>query len=689
MLSKIHEVNLVLALFLAAMLLSLVSAQAESADFSGQPSEQPAAPSVGQIQYSEDRESCADYSQLRKPLFGDLHVHTALSFDAVAGRINTMPEDAFDYAMGKPIASFPQNEQGEAIGTAQLNRPLDFLSVTDHSEFLGERALCVNPDSSEYEGEFCTKYREIEFQGTLMLASRLSAQYPDFGDRVDMLCGADDSRCLEAAKGPWQRIQDAAEAAYDRSENCTFTSFVGYEYSGSPGQSNYHRNVIFRNAKVPELPISFFEAPLDSMLWAQLDKHCSEEDNCDYITIPHNTNLSNGKLLTPYVGLEQTEENKINYAKTRLKREPIMEIFQHKGASECINGLSSVLGAVDELCEIEQVRVMGKTTSAKHFHLEGADIVMGEPYQEVTDECEDGEFGRQGMMGGGCVSRNDFVRSALITGLEEQQKIGYNPVKIGIIASTDGHYGTPGDVAEDAWRGAVSGEMTPEQRLKPGHLPSGIKGNPGGLAGVWAVENSRDAIFDAMLRRETFGTSGPRIVPRFFAGWELDSNSCDRPDMVDHGYSKGVPMGGDLPQSSAQNQKPKFLLAAQRDSGGGETPLQKLQIVKGWVDADGKRRYEVHTVAGSSNNNAGVDVLTGERYGEGHNSLCAVFVDEDFDPSIPAYYYLRAVENPSPRWSLLDCLKLDKEARPAVCEEPSRQVIQEMAWSSPIWYTPE
>ncbi len=650
--------------------------------------EQQAALTAHPIKYTEDRTPCADYTPLRRPLFGDLHVHTGLSFDAVAGRINTMPADAYDYAKGKPIASFPQNELGEPIGTAQIDRPLDFLSVTDHAEFLGERELCINPDSSEYGNEFCNKYREIEFRGSKMLASRLSTQFPKTPTRVEMLCGENGERCLSAAKSPWQDIIDAAESAYDRTGACTFTSFIGYEYSGSPGQSNYHRNVIFRNDNVPDFPVSYFEASLDHVLWDKLDQQCGEDEGCDYITIPHNSNLSNGKLLTPYFGLEQTTENKVRYAKTRLKREPLIEIFQHKGASECVNGLASVLGAADELCTFEQVRAIGNSATTRKFHLDGADLVVEEPVTEITDECKEGELGRTGMFAGGCISRNDFIRSALLTGLEEENEIAFNPVKMGIIASTDGHYGTPGDVAEDKWRGAVSGEMTILERLKPGTLPSGIKGNPGGLAGVWAEENSRDGIFEAMERRETFGTSGPRIIPRFFGGWELDSGSCKLPDMIEHGYSHGVPMGGDLPQQPDSGQNPKFILAAQRDNGGLETPLQQLQIIKGWIDADGKRHFEVHTVAGTSDNGAGVDVTTGNRFGEGHDRLCGVFTDENFNPDLPAYYYLRAVENPSPRWSLLDCLQLEEGNRPEICQDPTRQVIQEMAWSSPIWYEP-
>ena len=619
------------------------------------------------------------------PLFGDLHVHTALSFDAVAGRINIMPEDAYEYAQGKPIRFFPPDNQGDRLGTTQIDRPLDFVSVTDHGEFLGERALCTDPESSEYNGEFCTKYRKIEFRGSMMLATVVGQEDPE---RIEMLCGADGQRCLDAISGPWQRIRDAAEAAYDRSDACTFTSFVGYEYSGSPSQSNYHRNVIFRNANVPPQPVSYVEAPLDYMLWAQLDAQCGEANNCDYLTIPHNSNLSNGKLFTPFIGLDGSREEKVRYATTRLQREPIVEIFQHKGASECINGLNSVLGAADELCDIEQVRVPGQEVETRYFHLEGADLVMHDAQSMLTTDCGEGEFGTRGMFAAGCVSRNDFLRSALITGMEVEQEIGVNPVKMGVIASTDGHFGTPGAVQEDNWHGAVSGEVTISERLKPGKLPSGIKGNPGGLAGVWAEENSRDAIFDAMVRRETFGTSGPRIVPRFFGGWDLDAESCGRSDMVEHGYAQGVPMGGDLPALPAPDRRPSFVLAAQRDAGGLETPLQQLQIIKGWIDADGQRRYAVHTVAGSPENGAGVNVSTGKRYGTGHDSLCAVFTDTDFDPEQPAFYYLRAVENPSPRWSLLDCLKLDEADRPAVCEDSSKHVIQEMAWSSPIWFNP-
>jgi hypothetical protein len=291
-------------------------------------------------------------------------------------------------------------------------------------------------------------------------------------------------------------------------------------------------------------------------------------------------------------------------------------------------------------------------------------------------------------MGGGCVSANDFLRSGLLTGLSEQQNTGVNPVKFGVIASSDGHTGTPGSVAEDNWKGYVTDEMSIQKRLERGTLPSGILGNPGGLAGVWAVENSRDAIFEAMQRREVFGTSGTRIVPRFFGSWNFPRNSCESADIISRGYSQGVPMGADLPPMPDKNALPSFIASALRDPSETAALLKKLQIVKGWVNVEGKQHYKVYDVAGDTDNDAGVDTSTGQRFGEGHNSLCAVFTDTEFDPTVPAYYYLRVVENPSPRWSLLDCLRLDAAERPQVCEDTSKHIIHEMAWSSPVWYTP-
>ena len=634
------------------------------------------------VTYTEEREPCATYTEDRLPLFGDLHVHTSFSFDAAAISTGATPMDANRFAKGEAIPFWPI-ENGEPAGRYTIDSPLDFLAVTDHGEFLGERRLCSEPSSPSYDSPFCTAARQSQRQGMLMLGQVITTEDPV---RVAEVCGDDGRLCREFAASPWQKLVEAAEQAYDRTAACSFTSFVGYEYTGTPGTSNYHRNVVFRNGNVPDLPVSYIDAPFDSALWEKLDGACTEEAGCEYLTIPHNSNLSNGRM-APYRRIEPTLANRQAYAETRLRREPIMEIFQHKGSSECINGLGSVFGAPDELCDVEAVRFMGREET-----FVSASWVDGAPQLSrvtaVTEECGD-EVGENGMLGGGCVDETDYLRSALLVGLREEQEIGKNPIKLGVIASTDTHAATPGAVDEADWRGHVSLESTPAERLQPGLLTSGIDGNPGGLAGVWAVENSRDAIFEAMLRREVFGTSGPRIVPRFFAGWEYPENLCERADLPAVGYRNGVPMGGDLTAPPSPEARPVFVASAMRDPSRAAAPLQQLQLIKGWVDADGGLHAEVRTIAGDAESEASVDPTTGKRSGDGHSSLCAVFRDDDFDPKRPTYYYMRAVENPSARWSAYDCQRIPEGQRPAVCTDGTvPDVIHEMAWTSPIWYQP-
>ncbi len=628
---------------------------------------------------TEDRPACLDATPLRQALFGDLHVHTSFSFDAAANSTGATPADAYRFARGETIPFWPIGEDGSPEGSIAIDRPLDFVAVTDHGEFLGERRLCRDPESPRYGSDFCTTFRSDQRVGMQMLGAVITTETPS---RTDELCGEDGSLCREWAMNPWREIIEAAEDAYDRTEACSFTTFVGYEYTGTPGISNYHRNVIFRGAEAPELPVSYIDAPTDSLLWQGLDAVCGEgtaRPGCDYLTIPHNSNLANGRM-APYRGLDGSLEARRAYAEKRLEREPIIEIFQHKGGSECINGLSTVFGEPDELCNVEAVRALGREETVQS-------LLQGE-LTEITEECAEGESGNQGMLGAGCVDRTDFVRSALVVGLGEEMETGLNPVKLGIVASTDTHTATPGAVAEEDWGGAVSVEATPAERLQPGLLTSGIDGNPGGLAGVWAVENSRDAIFEAMKRREVFGTSGPRIRPRFFGGWNYSENLCDRAELLEEAYAGGVPMGGDLPEAGA-GAAPTFLAFAARDPADGAGRLQQLQLVKGWIDADGAGRTRVIPIAGSPDNGASVDPATGERSGPGHDSLCAVHRDEHFDPGEHAYYYLRVVENPSLRWSRHDCRRLAPEERPAVCSDGSYpETIQEMAWTSPIWYRP-
>ncbi len=622
------------------------------------PSE-PAAPADAAASPAAAR--CDDHVATGRPLFGDLHVHTSFSFDAAANTTGATPDDAQRYARGEPIPFWPLDASGAPVGSARIDRPLDFLAVTDHGEFLGERAVCRTPGSPRYDSEICRAYRTDERGGMAMLASAITTETPE---RNPAICGADGALCADHARTPWREIQRSANEA---NAPCEFTSFVAYEYTGTPQTSNYHRNVIFRGSSVPALPVSYVDAPFDSELWARLDEECLGEAGCDYLTIPHNTNLANGRM-APYRNLDPTPESRRAYAATRLRREPIMEIFQHKGGSECVDGLSSVLGPPDELCDVEQVRPLGREKSFATTEQRGNELVVGRTTERIV-ECEPGSVGGGGMLGAGCVDETDFQRSALLVGLREEQATGLNPIKLGIIAATDTHTATPGAVAEDAWGGAVSGESSPVERLQPSLLTAGIDGNPGGLAGVWATENTRDAIFDAMLRREVFGTSGPRIVPRLFAGFDLPADACARSDWASLGIAHGVPMGGDL-ASPPPDGEPRLLAYAAKDPHGRD--LRSLELVKGWVDADGAMHAEVVPVAESEG---------------GAATLCALHTDERFDPGQSAYYYLRVVEVESPRWHTYDCARIPEAERPAVCGDGSHpETIHEMAWTSPIWY---
>lgn len=625
------------------------------------------------IHYTEVREACVDQNPNRNAYFGDVHVHTSYSWDANANGTRTNPDDAYRFAKGEEIDLPPYDASGRATQRLKIDRPLDFVSVTDHSEFLGEISLCTDAKGASYNSKACRTFREEQLvgRGSRFMALPIASWDPQ---RNAGICGKDGEKCRQRGLTQWEEIQKVAEIHYDRSGDCSFTTFVGYEYTGLPNWSSYHRNVLFRNANVPELPVSYIEAPKEHMLWDQLRVKClNDMEGCDVLAIPHNANLSNGHLLNPVYPDLHTLGEHVERAQLRQDMEPLVEIFQHKGNSECFNNISGVLGEPDELCDFEQPRRIGPGR-----------VIKGRAVP-ATEDCGDGT-GAAGILNGGCVSRHDFIRSSLLVGLQEDERLGVNPFKYGVIASTDTHLSIPGAVSEAGWKGHLALEATLEKRLAEGITPSNLKGNAGGLAGIWAVENSRDALFNAMKRRETFGTSGPRIKPRFFGGWSYKAGLCNAPDLVDRAYAGGVPMGGDLPVRSEGAMAPGFVVTAVRDSQSA--PLQKVQVIKGWISEKGEARYKVYDVAGDPDNGARIDMSTGEPVGPGYDSLCAVFVDPDFDTDQPAYYYARVVENPTARWSFAQCVSLPQEQRLAACDNDAPKVIQEMAWTSPIWYNP-
>ncbi len=614
------------------------------------------------------REPCALHVAERQAFFGDLHVHTAVSMDANALGTTTGPDDAYRFARGEAIDVGSGNPGGPR--KVRIDRPLDFAAVTDHAEWMAEVSLCTSPGSASYESEGCQIYRGeknswlARVLGLRGFRARLLGFFGP-GGRRDDVCGEDDARCRAALASVWQANQAATERWYDRTSACRFTTFHGWEYSHSPRSTKVHRNVILRNEIVPELPISSLETTVEMSLRRQLLAQCNDTGSgCEAIAIPHNPNLSNGQLFrVEYADLPP--ERQREEAALRARLEPIVEMMQIKGESECRNGMYQVVGGPDELCDFEKSRDMG---------------------QDLED-CGEGA-GSGAQRGEGCTSRTDYVRYALLEGLREKERIGTNPYPFGFIGSTDTHMSAPGGTSEAQPPNQYA--SSPQALLTVGDAPRTTAfSNPGGLAGVFAEENSRDALFDAMKRRETFATSGPRIVPRFFGGWDLDDGLCGQPDFARAGYDAGVPMGGDLPPPS-HSGPPSFAVSALADPGTEDEPgglLQRIQIVKGWVGEDGQFHQEVHDVAGGVDPAATVDPATCAPQGPGASSLCAVWTDPGFDPERDAIYYARIVENPSCRWSARLCLTLPPAERPDGCTgDRLPKVIQERAWTSPIWY---
>ncbi len=616
-------------------------------------------PDADLVRYTQPREPCADRNPLRNLYWGDLHVHTALSFDAWVFDIRTTPEEAYAFAKGAPLRVPPLDPEGRGTQEVRLARPLDFAAVTDHSEYLAEIAACTDPASPAYGRETCISYRDGDQVSIFAFGSRLTNELPQ---RFEELCG-DAIECPGAVRDVWSRVQDAANTADDPSAACRFTAFVAYEYSAATRISNLHRNVVFRNGTVPDLPVSYFDERTPEGLWARLDEDCVDaETGCEVLAIPHNSNWSNGNL---FALPEGSAEERRAWAERRARLEPLVEVVQHKGDSECANGFAAAIGGADELCDFEKLRGLDR------------------------GDCGEGTGGGA-MAGLGCLSAYDFVRNALKRGLRIWDELGVDPFHLGLMASTDTHSATPGAVAERGWKGHWgNNEDTPERRLARGTVtPGGVLNNPGGLIAVWSVENSRDALFEAMKRREVYGTSGPRMAVRLFAGRGLASDLCDAPDLLERGYAEGVPMGSDLPPGGSA---PTLVVHALQDPDGA--PLQRIQVVKGWIDADGGLAERVVDIAGGPND-AGVDPATCALTGEGHAELCAAWTDPDFDPARPAFYYARVVENPTCRWSTWECVDAPAGERPTACEtigtpDGPPRTIQERAWTSPVWHLPE
>lgn len=601
--------------------------------------------------------------------WGELHLHTSESFDATLFGNTFGVEDAYRFAAGQPLTS----PGGEIM---QLTRPLDFVAITDHAEgfgttthckdlnlSLGERAACwltsrPNPaifsivaknargtsvpgDPSKPAGVYQQTSREPLKPGVFPTCK--------WGEGTA-------ERCYENTSTDWARYVSLADKFYQPGK---LTTLIGYEFSpGMPDQGKHHRNVIFRTNTVPERAISSLDVPNAIELWRGLEANCGA--GCDFLTMPHNPNKAWGLTYSRFTwdGQRYDEAD----WRLRQRREPLAEIFQVKGAQECALGV----GATDEECAFEQ----------------------------VFGPCQPGETT-------GCAFQTGFVRQGLKVGLELDRELGFNPLQVGFIGATDSHNSNPGDVEEWDFPGAVAAVTSSAvRRLNDSGATADYKSRlkfhtSGGLAAVWAPENTREAIFDALARRETYATSGPRMAVRFYAGWGFSDAIMQGPNPFQSLMANGVAMGSvlRLPTNpdAAQQSSPGFFVWATQDPL--DAPLQRLQMVKGWIDDEGKTQEKVVDIACSDDltvdpisgrcpsNGASVDLKTCTfSQGSGATELKKVWHDPDYDSAQSAFYYVRALMNPTCRWSSYDAIRLGRELDPRV---PA--TIRERAWTSPIW----
>ena len=576
----------------------------------------------------------------RQALFGDLHVHTVYSFDAFIMNTRATPDDAYEFARGGVL----RHPGGFDM---QMEEPLDFYAVTDHGFFLGSLRAMTQEGSPLYDHAYADKARDLASEEDSVALFQTMIRLARDAEEALTLVNEDIQR------DAWGAIVDAANRHNDPGK---FTTFIGYEYTSSgPAFENLHRNVIFRGDTAPFLPYTRVDSTNPEDLWAWMDTQRAA--GYESLAMPHNSNGSNGWMfsLLDFDGKPLDSA----YADLRMRNEPLTENSQIKGTSDTHPALSPN----DEWADFEIMNV--RIASTLPSQPEGS-----------------------------------YVREALMNGLEFQAKKGFNPFKFGVVGSSDTHNASYAGDEENYWSKTGILDDTPMERgsiplLEPAEDGSKYLDtyrstwSAGSLAAVWAEENTRDSIYDAFRRKETYSTSGSRIKVRFFAGYDLPS--LDDDNLISAAYQGGVPMGGDL--IAEAGQVPAFLVWAARDPN--KAPLQRLQVIKASV-RDGKAMETVYDVACSDggavdpdthrcpDNGARVNlancVITPD---VGDAELSALWEDPDYDASEYATYYARVLENPVCRWSTWDAIRNGVEPKPDL-----NATIQERAWSSPIWVSP-
>jgi hypothetical protein len=572
----------------------------------------------------------------RNVYFGQTHIHTSWSMDAYTiGNTLTGPAESYEFALGMPI----KHPGGYMV---KLSRPLDFQGVTDHSEYLGMIRLSQDPSSPVSKLPIASQLKATTPEEALkvfkFLVSFIASNKP--------IPGFNDPKLTATV---WSQYVAIADKYYQPGR---FTTFASYEWTSAPGYQNMHRNIFFRDSrKIPQAPFTSFDSNKAEDLWAWMDGQ--RKVGNDALAISHNGNLSNG-LMFPVSTDGKGKPIDAAWAQERLTNEPLTEIHQLKGTSETTPELSPN----DEFADYELMNF-----------LIGVDNSTSNPH-------------------------GSYVREAYENGLMMQATRGYNPYKFGIIAASDSH-NTVASYSQSQYNGGHSFlDATPKARLS-GKVEAGmdvVKLSTSGLAGVWAEQNTRESIFDAMRRKEVYGTSGVRIKVRMFGGWDYRESVFDQRDWVRTGYRDGVPMGGDMKPRTGGGA-PSFIVWAVKDPDDGN--LDRIQIVKGWTK-NGELFEHVYDVAWAGDRKpdprtgkvpairSTVDIKNASYTNTvGAVELKKVWRDPDFDLSLHAFYYVRVLQIPTPRWSTYDAKALG--VAPPKGVSPT---VQERAWTSPIWYTP-
>jgi Protein of unknown function (DUF3604) len=576
----------------------------------------------------------------RTLLWGEQHVHTSWSFDAFAfGNQFTGPEDFYRYARGEVI-THPGGQQ------VRITRPLDWGAVTEHSDYMGLIQQISDPDSVlRKSSRVLPELLKLGIEKNPMLTFKALSGAIATGHPIETFINP------EVMAPVWQQLVSAADTYYAPGE---FTTFAAFEWTSTPGGNNQHRNVFFRDSsKVPEVPLTTLDTTEPQQLWAWMDTQRAKGN--EVLAISHNGNLSSGRMFPTQLD-QAGDPIDQRWAEARLRNEPLTEIKQGKGQSET----SPTLSPNDEFANYEVFiwQLMGAQSKPQ--------------------------------------DKGSYVRQAYRDGMAMAQGQGYNPYQMGVMGGSDSHatavpyrqenyfgmHGTADDTIEERVSGKVILDL------------NALWVSPAGLSAVWAEKNTRESIFDAMRRRETYATSGVRIGLRFFGGWNFDAQLLQHPDWATQAYTNGVPMGGTLPAKKAD--APTFAIWASRDPDAAN--LDRVQVIKGW-SKHGQTFEQIYDVAwaGEREADAGsgrvsaigstVNLSTGKYTNAiGATELKTLWTDPDFDPALRAAYYVRVLEIPTPRWSTIQAARLGQLPPGGQGYSP---IIQERAWSTPIWYTPE